>query len=104
MQNTQTQVAHTTQVQVAHPERVAWYSSLIQEWTGKMPRVAVQDGQVAAWVTAYSSQAGMYHPPTQVWEASVEDALETLAAHVYADLQADLVALSVQAVSALVRV
>ncbi len=82
-------------VQIEHPERVVWYERLVQEWTGQVPHVMVaNDGQVAAWVTPYSSKGGFWHPaPTQVWGMTMEHALEGLTNAVYEDLQMDLACL-----------
>lgn len=90
-------------IHIEHPDRVSWYQSLIQEWTGQMPQVFVQaDGLVAAYVMGYHSQAGLLHVgPTQVWSDTVENALDGLSCQVYADLQADL-AFLVQSSNALV--
>lgn len=83
-------------VQIEHPERVAWYQRLIHQWTGQDPHVMVADnGQVAAWVTPYTSQGGFWHAaPTQVWGMTIEHALEWLANAVYEDLQTDLASLA----------
>ena len=81
-------------VQIEHPERVNWYSALIQEWTGQAPLTVVVDGVVAAWVMGYHSQAGVVHmTPTQVWALTTEQALEDLANQVYRDVQSDLTSL-----------
>ena len=67
-------------VQIEHLDRVSWYQSLIQEWTGQVPQVFVQaDGLVAAYVMGYHSQAGLVHVgATQVWSDSIENALDAL--------------------------
>jgi hypothetical protein len=81
--------------QIEHPDRVAWYQSLIQEWASQIPGVEQRcAGEVVAWVGPYTSQAGMRHPePTGVIAASVEAALEGLANTLYADYQQDVVQL-----------
>ena len=85
-------VVQQNMVQIEHLDRVSWYQSLIQEWTGQDPQVFVQaDGLVAAYVMGYHSQAGLVHVgATQVWSDSIENALDALSCQVYADLQADL--------------
>ena len=90
MNMTQAVVQHN--IQIEHPDRVSWYQTLIQEWTGQVARVFVQaDGMVAAWVMSYSSQVGIIHPaPTQVWSDTIENALDALACQVYDDVQDDL--------------
>ncbi len=87
-------VQHT--IQIEHLDRVSWYQSLIQEWTGQVPQVFVQtDELVAAYVMGYHSQAGLVHMgATQVWSDSIENALHALSCQVYADLQADLVSIA----------
>ena len=77
--------------QIEHPDRVAWYQSLLQEWTGQVPGVqVVEDQGVAAWVQPYTSPYGMFCPQvTQAWAGSVEDALATLCSWVFEDIQAD---------------
>ena len=84
-------------VQIEHPDRVSWYQALIQQWTGQVARVFVQeDGLVAAWVMGYSSSVGMVHPaPTQVWSDTIENALDALACQVYADVEDDLALIAV---------
>jgi hypothetical protein len=78
--------------QVQHPDRVAWYTALIEQWTTQVPHVAVIDAQtVAAWIGSYSSVVGVRHyGSTQAWASSVEEALEGLCTWVYEDLQTDL--------------
>ena len=92
MNMTQVVVQHTTQTK--HPDRVSWYQTLIQEWTGQVTRVFVQaDGMVAAWVMSYSSQVGKIHPgPTQVWSdtcvvLSIMPAFTVFLAYVDMDLE-----------------
>jgi len=83
-------------VQIEHPDRVAWYQSLIQQWTGQMVHVMVaENGSVAAWVTPYTSQGGFwYSAPTQVWAVTIEQAFEQLANYVYEDMHMDLACLA----------
>ena len=85
--------------QIEHPDRVAWYQSLIQEWTGQLPGVQVVEGEgVAAWVHPYLSSCGMFRPEvTQAWASSVETALEKLCSWVYEDVQADMHSLQAMA-------
>ena len=87
-----TQIVQQRNIQIEHPDRVSWYQALIQQWTGQVAHVFVQeDGLVAAWVMGYSSQVGMIHAgPTQVWSDTIENALDALACQVYEDLQNDL--------------
>ena len=90
------QVVVQHDIQIEHPDRVSWYQSLLQEWTGQVPQVFVQgDGIVAAWVMGYHSQAGFVHiGPTQVWSDTIENALDALSCQVYADVQADIALLA----------
>ena len=90
------QVVVQHDIQIEHPDRVSWYQSLLQEWTGQVPQVFVQaDGMVAAWVMGYHSQAGFVHiGPTQVWSDTIENALDALSCQVYADVQADFALLA----------
>lgn len=86
-------------VMIENPDRVAWYRSLIEEWTAQAPHTDILGNIVAAWVGGYCSQAGVEHlAPTQVWDTTVESALEALANTVYAQLQDDIAQL--QAVAA----
>lgn len=76
---------------VEHPERVAWYRSLIQEWTGQLPQTGVVDHMAVAWIGGYCSQAGMLHSaPTYGWGTTIEEALAALADSLYAHLQNDI--------------
>ena len=89
-------VVQQSRVQIEHPDRVSWYQTLIQEWTGQVAQVFVQgDGLVAAWVMGYHSQAGLVHiGPTQVWADTIENALDALSCQVYEDVQADIALLA----------
>jgi hypothetical protein len=80
------------QPQIQHPDRVSWYTTLIEEWTTQVPHVAVIDEQmVAAWIGPYSSVVGVRHyGSTQVWASSVEEALEKLCEWIYEDVRTDL--------------
>lgn len=76
---------------VEHPDRVAWYTSLIYEWTGQLPQTGVVDGMAVAWIGGYCSQAGVTHSaPTYAWGMTVEDAFAALADILYAQVQADI--------------
>jgi hypothetical protein len=74
------------------PDRVSWYTTLIEEWTTQVPHVAViAEQRVPAWIGPYSSVVGVRHyGSTQVWASSVEEALEGLCNWIYEDVQADL--------------
>lgn len=76
---------------VEHPDRVAWYTSLIYEWTGQLPQTGVVDNVAVAWVGGYCSQAGVTHAaPTYCWGMTIEEALAALADILYAQVQADI--------------
>jgi len=79
------------QPHVQHPDRVTWYQGLIGEWTTQIPKAVVMGEMVAAWIGPYSSTVGIRHAcPTQVWAATVEEALEQLCIWVYQDVQEDI--------------
>jgi len=84
--------------EVEHPDRVAWYLALIEEWTGQVPAFLPSEDGVIASVQPYRSSAGTLHAvPTYAQGVTNEAALEQLVFYVYEDVQADYASVSVLA-------
>ncbi len=72
-----------------HPDRVAWYRALIEQWTGRVPCLTMAGEAVVAWVEPYCSDDEVWHMQTEVCAGSLESALEQLAHAVYASVFLD---------------
>lgn len=75
------------QYEMEHPDRVAWYRSLIEDWTGRVPLLMrCPDGRVLAWVSLLvplSPEVGWQVVTVEERAWTVERALETLSNSVY---------------------